>query len=32
MCRYAQHLTERVGDDELAAVSTPTYYNIISGF
>lgn len=32
MRRYAQHLTERVGDDELAASSAQTYYNIISGF
>lgn len=30
--RYAQHLTERVGDDELAASSAQTYYNIVSGF
>lgn len=32
MDRYAQHLTERVGNDELAASSAQTYYNIISGF
>jgi integrase len=32
MRRYAQQLTERVGDDELAAASARTYYNIISGF
>ncbi|WP_330633347.1 tyrosine-type recombinase/integrase [Halocatena halophila] len=30
--RYAQHLTTKVGDDELAASSAHTYYNIISGF
>jgi integrase len=32
MRRYAQQLTERVGDDELAASSAQTYYNIVSGF
>jgi integrase len=32
MRRYAQDLTERVGDDELAASSAQTYYNIVSGF
>jgi integrase len=32
MRRYAQHLTERVGNDELAASSAQTYYNIVSGF
>ncbi|MFC7192636.1 tyrosine-type recombinase/integrase [Halocatena marina] len=32
MRRYAQHLTERVGEDELAASSAQTYYNIVSGF
>jgi integrase len=32
MRRYAQQLTERVGDDELAAASAQTYYNIVSGF
>jgi integrase len=32
MRRYAQSLTERVGDDELAASSAQTYYNIVSGF
>jgi integrase len=32
MRRYAQDLTERVGNDELAAASAQTYYNIVSGF
>jgi integrase len=32
MRRYAQDLTERVGNDELAASSAQTYYNIVSGF
>lgn len=32
MRRYAQTLTKRVGNDELAASSAQTYYNIVSGF